>query len=73
MRIKSKGPLTVAFVALIAAVAVGGWAKATMLAVNAVKVEKFDARISPFDIMLATDVKELPLEEIEHGECPARC
>ena len=73
MHIKSKRPLIAAFVALIAAVAVGGWARATMLAVNTVKVEKFDARISPFDIMLATDVKELPLEEIEHGECPARC
>jgi hypothetical protein len=73
MHIKSKKILAVAFVALIAAVAVGGWAKATMFAANAAKVERSGAGIDPFDIMLASDVKKLPLEEIKEGECPARC
>jgi hypothetical protein len=73
MHIKSKTIFAAAFVALIGAVALGGWAKATMLAANAVKVERFGGGISPFEIMLANDVNKLPLEEIEHGECPARC
>ena len=73
MHIKSKKILAVVFVALIAAVAVGGWAKATMFAANAAKVERSGAGIDPFDIMLASDVKKLPLEEIKEGECPARC
>ena len=73
MHIQSKRILAVAFVAVIAAVAIGGWAKATMFAANAAKVEKSGADISPFDIMIESDVKKLPLEEIKDGECPARC
>jgi hypothetical protein len=73
MRIKSKKIPIVAFVALIAAVAAGGWAKATMFPANAGKVENFGGGISPFEIMLGSDVKKLPLEQIQDGECPARC
>jgi len=34
---------------------------------------KTGASISPFDIMLGSDMKKLPLEEFKDGECPARC
>jgi hypothetical protein len=44
-----------------------------MVATKAAPVEKASVGISPFDIMLKSDMKKLPLEEFRDGECPARC
>jgi hypothetical protein len=64
---------TVAVAVVIAAVAVGGLAKWTMFTTNAAAVDQARVGISPFDIMVKSDMKKLPLEQIKDGECPDRC
>jgi hypothetical protein len=44
-----------------------------MFATSAATSGTATANISPFEIMLKTDVKRLPLEEIKDGECLVRC
>ena len=69
----TKKILTVALASLIMAVTVGGLVKWTMFATSAAMSGTATANISPFEIMLRTDVKRLPIEDIKDGECPARC
>jgi hypothetical protein len=73
MRTKPRKILAVAVAAVVAAVAVGGVVKWSMVATKAAPAEKASVGISPFDIMLKSDMKKLPLEEFRDGECPARC
>jgi hypothetical protein len=73
MRTKPRKILAVAVAAVVAAVAVGGVVKWSMVATKAAAAEKASGGISPFDIMLKSDMKKLPLEEFRDGECPARC
>jgi hypothetical protein len=73
MRTKFRKIGTVAVAVVIAAVAVGGLVEWTMFATNAAAVDKALVGISPFDIMLKSDMKMLPLEQFKDGECPDRC
>ncbi len=69
----TKKIITVALASLIMTVTVGGLVKWTMFATSAAMSGTATPNISPFEIMLKTDVKKLPLEEIKEGECPVRC
>jgi hypothetical protein len=73
MRMKPRKILAVAVAAVVAAMAVAGVVKWSMVATKAAAVEKASVGISPLDIMLKSDMKKLPLEEFRDGECPARC
>jgi hypothetical protein len=73
MRTKALKMLTVAVAAVVATAAVGGLMKWSMSATSAAAVEKAHVGISPFDIMLKSDARKLPVEEFKDGECPARC
>jgi hypothetical protein len=73
MRTKFRKIGTVVVAVVIATVAVGGLVKWTMFATNAAAVETAGVGISPFDIMLKSDLKKLPFEQFKDGECPDRC
>ena len=69
----SKKIIIVALAALTMMVTVGGLAKWTMFATSAAMSGTATANVSPFENMLKTDAKKLPLEEIKGGECPDHC
>jgi hypothetical protein len=68
MREKSRIIVSAAILVLLAAVVAG-----VRIAPHAAADGKTGASISPFDIMLKSDMTKLPLEEFKDGECPARC
>ncbi len=68
MRETSRIMVSAAMLVLLAAVVAG-----VRVAPHAAADGKTGASISPFDIMLESDMKKLPLEEFRDGECPARC
>jgi hypothetical protein len=73
MRTKFRKIGTVAVAVVIATLAVGGLAKWTMFATDASAVETARVGMSPFDIMLKSDLRKLPFEQFKDGECPDRC
>jgi hypothetical protein len=73
MRMKPRKILAVAVAAVVAAMAVAGVVKWSMVATKAAAVEKASVGISPLDIMLKSDMKKLPFEQFKDGECPDRC
>ena len=68
MRETSRIMVSAAMLVLLAAVVAG-----VRVAPHAAADGKTGASISPFEIMLTSDMKKLPLEEFKDGECPARC
>ena len=71
--IQTRKSLTVAAAAVVAVVAVGGLVRWSMFATSAAAVEEAGVGIFPFDIMLKSDMKRLPIEHFKDGECPDRC
>jgi hypothetical protein len=70
---RSKKIIIVALASLIMMVTVAGLAKWTMFATSAAMSGTATANVSPFELMLKTDAKKLPPEEIKGGECPDHC
>jgi hypothetical protein len=68
MRGTSRIMVSAAMLVLLAAVVAG-----VRIAPHAAADGQTGASISPFEIMLKSDMKKLPLEEFKDGECPARC